>query len=291
MVIVGAHMGFRRGEDASDGQRKLGRLCASNDATAADWIVAGVRDFDGTVGSIVPAVFEAHARVFHPAALRTETGWADVSWSDIAAANGRVMHPAAEWGSLVGSWKVNRQPDLWDASPCEGEPPHNIAKRLAALLANHTETPNRCWFAMWEGWGSWSNTSESSVLFPDGTPEDAQRRARQSHRAKRAARQVLIKNAAPFELPQRPMRLLNAPLAAVGELYEHLRHAPSVWWPHDRAWCIGTDVDLMTTYVGGGSAAIEALLADDELEVLQVADDQSVTWEADTINPLPDPPC
>jgi hypothetical protein len=36
-------------------------------AAIADWIVAGVRDFDYTVGSIVPAVFDAYARVFHPA--------------------------------------------------------------------------------------------------------------------------------------------------------------------------------------------------------------------------------
>ncbi len=283
-------MGSRREEDAPDSERKLGRLCASIDASAADWIVAGVRDFDGTVGSIVPAVFEAYARVFHPAGLRTDTGWADVGWSDVAEANGRVMHPAAEWGSLVGSWKVKGQPELWEAAPSQGEPPDSITERLAALLADYTETPSRCWFAVWEGWGSWSNTSESSVFFPDDTPEDGRQRARESHRAKRAARQGLIKNAAPFELPQRPMRLLNAPLAAVGDLHEYLCHAPSVWWPQDRAWCIGTDVDLVTTYVGGASAAIDALLADNQLEVLQVGDDQSVTWEADTINPLPAPP-
>jgi hypothetical protein len=49
---------------------------------------------------------------------------------------------------------------------------------------------------------------------------------------------------------------------------------------------VGTDVDLMTTYVGGSSAAVEALLADDQLEVLAVPDNQGITWEADTINPL-----
>ncbi|HEY0516297.1 MAG TPA: hypothetical protein VGD00_04190, partial [Solirubrobacteraceae bacterium] len=45
------------------------RLTPAADATAARWIVEGVRDFDFTVGSIVPACFEAYARVFHPAGL------------------------------------------------------------------------------------------------------------------------------------------------------------------------------------------------------------------------------
>jgi hypothetical protein len=32
------------------------------------------------------------------------------------------------------------------------------------------------------------------------------------------------------------------------------------------------------------------LLADEQLEAMSVSDDQSITWEADTINPLPDLP-
>ena len=39
----------------------------TDDVSAADWVVAAVRDFDHTVGSLVPPVFEAYARVLHPA--------------------------------------------------------------------------------------------------------------------------------------------------------------------------------------------------------------------------------
>jgi hypothetical protein len=53
---------------------------------------------------------------------------------------------------------------------------------------------------------------------------------------------------------------------------------------------VATDIDLMTIYVGGSSEAISALLADERLEALRVPVDQPVTWEADTINPLPPPP-
>jgi hypothetical protein len=86
------------------------------------------------------------------------------------------------------------------------------------------------------------------------------------------------------------MRLLHGPLAAIEGFYEIHRSPPSLWWPEDRAWCVGTDIDLMSTYVGGSKACIDAVLADDRLEGLPVSVDQSVTWAADTINPLPVPP-
>jgi hypothetical protein len=91
-------------------------------------------------------------------------------------------------------------------------------------------------------------------------------------------------------LPNREFRLFAGPLGALEELYDGLEVSPNLWWPDDRTWCVGTDIDLMTTYVGASSACVEAMLADEELEVLVVSDDQVVTWEADTVNPLPGPP-
>jgi hypothetical protein len=82
------------------------------------------------------------------------------------------------------------------------------------------------------------------------------------------------------------MQLLGAPLVAI----EDLRDPPSLWWPGDAQWIVGPDIDLMTTYVGASNSAVEALLADERLEVLPVPDSQNVTSEADTVNPLPKPP-
>jgi len=91
-------------------------------------------------------------------------------------------------------------------------------------------------------------------------------------------------------MPQRPMHLVEGPLDAIGEFFEFWRGAPNLWWPDDRAWCVATDVDLMTTYVGGHGATIEALLTDGQIEALPVPVDQPVDWEADTVNPLPAAP-
>jgi hypothetical protein len=277
-------------------ERRLGRLTASHDIDAAAWILVALRDFDYTVGSIVPPVFDAYARVFHPASRGSGEDEVPVRWADVAAANGRVMHPAAEWGSITGSsgYQYNStQPSLWDTEPSTGNLPAAIAQRLAAVLSEHTDDPSQGSFGIWEGWGT-----PISMFFSEGTAERVQQQAQEAFDAEVAAWRGLVESAASFQVPQRPMHLLRGPLVAIEDFYERydgpsslcLRNPPSLWWPADGRWCVGTDIDLMTTYVGGSTTAIEALLADDQLEVLSVADSQSVTWEADTINPLPESP-
>ncbi|MFG1784137.1 hypothetical protein ACGFIU_17000 [Rhodococcus oryzae] len=46
----------------------------------------------------------------------------------------------------------------------------------------------------------------------------------------------------------------------------------------------------MTTYVGGTHGCIDAIVGDPDLEALAVLDTQRVTWNSDTVNPLPAPP-
>jgi hypothetical protein len=263
-------------------------LSASADAHAADWLVAGVRDFDHAVGSVVPAVFEAYARVFHPASRDVGAETVAVRWADVASANSRVMHPAAEWGSITGPWKHRHgsgQPGVWDEPPSTGELPHVTARRLAELLVEHTNRREHCFFALCEG-----GVLGLIVLFPDGMSESERRRVETSERAGVETWEALIGHGASFKLSGREMRLLNGPLAAIEDFYEHFRGRPSLWWPSDRAWCVGTDIDLMTTYVGGSRACVGALLDDQKLEALAVSVDQRLTWDADTINPLPKPP-
>jgi hypothetical protein len=248
--------------------------------------VQNVRDFDGTVGSVVPATFESYARVFHPA--ERDDG-IEVRWAEVASADDRVMHPAAEWGSLTRSWQMQGQPGLCH-QPSTGKLPERLAKRLPELLAPHTRDAARCWFGVWDGWGE----PTLMFLFKEGTPEEVRRRTEklreQALEAELAAWHTLLGDAPKFAVPHRDMHLLEGPLDALAEFYEGHRDPPSMWWPDDDAWCVGTDIDLMTTYIGGSRAAIDALLADEQIEALAVPVDQSITWEADGINPLPEPP-
>lgn len=46
----------------------------------------------------------------------------------------------------------------------------------------------------------------------------------------------------------------------------------------------------MTTYVGASASCIQAIVSSESVEAMVVTANQRVTWDADTVNPLPDPP-
>jgi hypothetical protein len=131
---------------------------------------------------------------------------------------------------------------------------------MAEAFSEFTRTPGVCWFAVWEGFDDVSANWQ---------------------------------HAPRFEIPARRMLLLrgtatDASVPLADEPWED--RSANLWWPDDHSWCVGTDVDLMTTYVGASARCVEALLADPRLEALRVSPDQAVTWDADGVNPLPPPP-
>lgn len=218
---------------------QIGDLSPSDNVRAGDWIVAGVRSFSAhTVDSLVPMGFQNYARLFHPA-YGTQGDSDEVSWSDLAQANNRRAHPAMEWASITGEWRFidnGGQPGVWSRPSTRGSLPSRQASRLAELLASFTTTPEHCWFAVWEGWsglGAWAGDDAPKV-----------------------------------EIPNRRMFLLSGPLSAAASplLEPPGDQRANVWWPEDRAWCVVTDIDLMTTYIGGSNECIATLAADDELE-------------------------
>jgi hypothetical protein len=262
-------------------------ITAAEDTRAAGWLSRSAADMY-TVHAMVPRGFAAYARIFHPAGL---TGGGDVRWAEVAAANGRTMHGAAEWGQLTGSWHLRRQDGLWDHEPSRGRAPAEVGLRLAAVLAGHTGTTEDCWFAVWDGWGE--GTVSALHLFSEDTTEAEKARAIEEWEAEQERRLAwarYVRSAPVFSVPHRGYHLLRGPLAEIDRFDAPGVEAPSIWWPEDRAWCVGGDVDLMTTYLGGSAAAIDAVLGDAELEALPIAAGQSVTWEADTVNPGVGPP-
>ena len=235
-----------------------------DDVSGGDWIAPALHGRPaGTVASLVPPVFEAYARVFHPAVRYaddveigdvSEEPDEDVTWAEIAAYNGRTAHPAMEWASITGAWEFvgsDDQPGMWNDSPAQGHLPSETAARMAAVLVRHTTTPADCWFGVDNTW----HGDAGPALRLDGF--DC----------------LLVRG--PVEL------------AAANFAEEPVEQSAHLWWPDDRAWFVVTDVDLMTTYVGGSAACIADLVATDGLEAAQVPPDQRVTWDADTVNPPP----
>jgi hypothetical protein len=225
---------------------------------AATWIVEGLRGFAESVLSVVPEGFEAYARIFHPAILGDSPP--NVRWRDVAAANGRIAHPAMQWPSIAGSIPYvdgASLPGVWDQEPEEGCLPQDLMASLASALARHTATPDRCWFAVWDGYGSL------------GLPDD----------------QFPV-----FDIPKRSMLLLAGPITAVRTSVsaDPFWQSPNLWWPDDRAWCVATEIDFMSTYLGGTRRCLEELLSDQELEAVIIQPTDGITWTSDPLNPSPE---
>ncbi len=156
------------------------------------------------------------------------------------------------------------------AEPGTGSLPLPVARVMVEVLRGQTKAPESCRLAVWEGWGG---------LRTDG----------------------FVITAPAFDLPHRRYFLLSGPIEAVLESVEepparvvqlglpwpHYQSA-SIWWPNDRAWCVATEIDFQSTYVGASRACINAMVEDDRLEVYEVQPSDAVTWASDQVNPKPD---
>ena len=240
---------------------QLGGLPVETDVSRGVWLSSGRRRASpGTVGSLVPAVFEAYARVLHPAVRYAGDDDVDVPWSEVAAHNGTVAHPLMQWVAVTGSWDFlasDSQPPVWDDAPSEGHLPVAVATRLAAVLARHTAVPDECLFGYWTGFGH----------------DDA---------AVRGLPQLLLRRG-------QDVVLLRGTVADAARNFAPEPHEQSanLWWPADRAWCVVTDIDLMSTYVGGSAACIAELLTTAGLEAVPSTADDPVAWADDPVNPVP----
>ncbi|MFF5284690.1 hypothetical protein [Streptomyces sp. 62] len=220
------------------GPAPYGRLrVETQDLAPAHWLTErypGHGDF-GTVAGVAAPGFPAYARVLHPAALDERP----VRWETVAAAYARKAGPLTNWHEVIGAEPFHQNlaeyglPGVWDEHPAEGPTPGGVVRALIPVLARHTSTPERCWYGLWDGYGRWDW---------DGIPT--------------------------FPTPERDEVLLSGTLAdAVSpELLDPFAELPDLWWPQDRAWCVGGDVDLVSTYVGGSEELIAELLAAPGLE-------------------------
>ncbi len=151
--------------------------------------------------------------------------------------------------------RTRGQPGVYDFAPCAGSLPPELVEPLTAALTHYTTTPDRCWFAVWDGFG--------------GTRAD-------------------VRSAPAFHLLGRDYHLLTGPMGAVAEsVLDPGGQSPNLWWPDDEAWCVATEIDLNTTYIGCSEACGDAILAATELEALRIDPSAGISWRSDPLNPWP----
>lgn len=209
------------------------------EAAAADWLAASSLPWQQLV-TFGPAGFECYAR------LRF---LADPAFNGQAEAD------------------VER-----GAGPSDGD----LLRRALTLLAGHTLTPQECYFCLWDGFGDLfgggTDLADDDLLTPTGPPLPDARPGLAPHPT--PAMQVV---APTVVVPHRAYWLFRGPLTEAGDwgaaspwpdCDAAQMPAPAFAWPADRAWCVANDVDPHWAGIGAGRRAIEALIADPQLDVV-----------------------
>lgn len=251
-------------------------------AEAGAWIVPALDgDWGGAVKNLIPQIYEAYARIFHPA---TDENGDEVTWAEVARRLGTTAHPEMQWHAIVGSYDPSNFTDKrWPGGdPGLGELGDEDLDVLGRFLTDHTGTPESVYFGM--------STIHSGVFeeWPDAPQHE------QTHR-----QWVILKGslAAIDQIALSSRHGFNFVLYSAGQepppdepAERFRREPPSLIWPEDRAWFVASEVDFDSTLIGGSRALIDALLASPDLEVLEVDSEVSLQEDADRLNPVPDPP-
>lgn len=221
----------------------------------ADWIAERLGPFGAGVTSVVPAGFEAYARILHPAEEPATTGRL-VRWREISAWSGVALCPDAQFHTVA--LPIER-PDAQAPWRGQGPPVGRLylpdADALSEILRIFTTTPEECFFGLWDGYGFGrvplvSQGLPPAVPFPDPIPT--------------AVRQGPL-----VRLPDREYLLFSGPVEAITATAD-IGHGQTanLAWPADHAWCVASEIDLAWTYVGGSKALIEQVRVDERVEAL-----------------------
>ena len=237
------------------------------DVSPARWVEEGLAQKFATVGALIPRGFGSYARLFHPARNESDER---VRWSEVAAWSGRTVHPLMAFEGIstpMSDFGIGDAP--WSEDPTHGSLDEEDAIALAEYLAGFTGTPERCFFAVWEGYGKFSPGAMSILSTSGGTAMSPPDEVLTAGRIKGIGRDYL---------------LYSGRLSAIASFFAGFWHdSPSIWWPEDRAWCVATDIDLDSTYIGAAGCN-EALMKNSRFEVLPTKIDAPVHMQADTLN-------
>ena len=253
-------------------QEPIRGIQAVTDTEPAQWLVDGLEQ-DGTVCTVVPRGFESYARVLHPAwRVRLRDGYIArerVTWAQVASETGRTVHRRMQWRQILGR-PVMEEPeverrvragDVVFGEPYEGSAAPPVLAALHNRLAPHTRDPDACWFGVWFGFG-WN--------YRVGVPET----------------KSIGNGYREWDLFRGPLKSMRRCFLESGPTHQ----SANLVWPEDRSWCVATEIDLVSTYVGGSAGLISAIVASAALEAWEVKPDDDIAAGADRINPPGPPP-
>ncbi|MGC9156330.1 MAG: hypothetical protein ACP5HZ_11875 [Ferrimicrobium sp.] len=238
-----------------------------------NWIAERLGPFAKSVTSVVPAGFSAYARILHPAE-EPAPGDRLVRWLEVARWSGIELRPDAQFHTIALPEVRPEAPSPWRSQgPAAGRLFLPDAETLAGILRRHTTTPEECFFGLWDGYGF-----GDIPLVPVGSPPAPPL----PDRSPTAARHRSL-----LQLPGRDYLCYTGPVEAITAPTGLKRgQTANVAWPADRAWFVGSEIDLPWTYVGGTAALIDALCTDEHLEALPASPDDPLSRTEERIDHL-----
>lgn len=223
----------------------------------ARWVVDAMTGREG-VDLVVPEGFETYVRVHHR--IHNGERWADFAPEYLT--RGLTMYEYRESKLEFIDGDGNLDADDVDA--------------LVPLLASATGAPDRCHYALWDGWG-WVHRGSITAWAPG---QDSDGAASVEQALDGAMRPVWTFAAAcPVEpwWGGRDMILFDGPVDAVGTIGHAMpfqtaieRQCPQWWWPDDRAWFVGSEIDHAWTYVAGPRSLVDQILASPQWESVAI---------------------
>lgn len=240
-----------------------------SEPSPARWIVERLRPWDRSgvrVASFVPEGFEAYARILHPA-YRVAYDVGTVRWCAIAERRGREVGPEAGFSEVLGLDPNTRE---WqDAVPSDGNLPREQSQALIPVLRDLTSTPDACWFCIWEGYGFWWAGAHSPLVAPGAGSDEIT-----AYRRQALEQDELLTRTPRVRAEARAYFLFRGPLSAAASFeFGPWRQSPNLWWPDDRAWCVATEIDAYSTYVGASRRCVDRIVGAPDLEAIEVRPD------------------
>jgi hypothetical protein len=220
------------------------------------------------LSTFMPAGFDGYIRILHPLADRGGEG-PSFRWARFAGHDALPIAPAAQLRDIVGRDRVDQR-WLDEYAPLKGSMSPRTCASLITLLRGFTATPELCWMAVWDGWGSW--WPKVSLELPrDATPNERSHARTEGFRRAWDQHHKIEAETADIEFVERPWGrryfLFKAPIDEAPTFHTQ---TPQLWWPEDHAWLVSTEIDGFSSYVGSSRDCIDAILRADALEAIEV---------------------
>lgn len=254
------------------------QLAWSAGIEAASWITPRLTVRKNRVTDIVPSGFDAYVRILHPA-KRSGRGHlpGPVRWREIAAWSGSELLPRSQFHSVALPVQPRHAAPPWrhPYGPRQGTLTPEDASTLIPILRASTATPETCRFCLGAMYGY-----EPVVVLADGTRRDDLMHPPEGGRlVVETPMPEMAYSRAKLQLPFTTCLLYEGPIATALTGYPGRPpvQTATLWWPDDRAWCVGSHPELLWTYVAGPEKLVARLAADPTLEALPVTVDAPVT--------------